>query len=158
MKTMMTLAIATLCCGGTIAAAGEPPLPIEKKPALMLYLHKSFGEASRKDRQPLALGLRLQRDLPVAERGRGELWVGRPVALLDLRYSLSGRSTLSAGGALMLDSTESSAASAAEGSWRNPWLWAAGVGAVVGLLCATKTGICESSSRPEYSPSPSGGT
>lgn len=158
MKMTTTLATAMLLCSAAVAAAGEPPLPIEKKPALMLYLHKSFGEASRKERQPLAFGLRLQRDLPLAERGRGELRIGQPVSLLDFRYSLSGRSTLSAAGALMLDSSESSAASAGEGSLKNPLVWGVGAAALIGLLCATKTGICESSSTREYDPEAPPGT
>ena len=158
MKMMTTLATAMLFCSAAIAAAGEPPLPIEKKPALMLYLHKSFGEASRKERQPLALGLRLQRDLPIAERGQAELRIGQPVALLDLRYSLSGRSTLSGGGALMWDSSESSAASSGEGSLKNPWMVAAGAAAIIAILCATKVGICKSSSGREYNPEAPPGT
>jgi len=158
MKMMTTLATAMLLCSAAVAAAGEPPLPIEKKPALMLYLHKSFGEASRKERQPLAFGLRLQRDLPLAERGRGELRIGEPVSLLDFRYSLSGRSTLSAAGALMLDSSESSAASSGEGSLRSPWAYLAGAAAILGLLCATETWICEDSGESGYSPPTGGGT
>lgn len=122
------------------AVATDAPRPFDDKPAAMLYFHKALGAGHAKRDRPLAFGLRLQRDFQPQSISWERTAIRAPVALLDYRYSLGGRSTLSSGGALMFDSYDESSASVGA----HPILKYSLIGlAILAGLCATETWICE---------------
>ena len=160
MKSLVLIVCAALLSAGAFASAAEPGQPAEREKAVMLYFSKSFGSDQKQNRSPLAFGLRLQQSSPFD--------TSRSIAVFDARYSLGGRKTFAFAGLNAFESTsESSQKSSGESSvssdniWReHPYLTTTAVVlAVLGLMCATETGICESSGyrRSELEPPQTGG-
>ena len=145
-KASLLAAVSGLCIAG-VAAAVEPvwpgaPRATERDKAVMLYFTKSLGGTERGPETPLAFGLRYQQTSVID--------ASTVYPLMDLRYSLGGRKTVALGGALMLDSLDSST----EDSWRNPWLYvSAGAGLAV-VLCVLKEVFCEDNPRRYETPTP----
>jgi hypothetical protein len=138
-KTSLCAAVSGILITG-LAAGAEPALTgapgaNERDKAVMLYVTKSFGGNARRPDAPLAFGLRYQ------ESSTYDL--ARTYPLMDLRYSLGGRKTVALGGALMLDSLDSST----EGSWRNPWLYVGAAAGLAVMLCALEEVFCEDKPR-----------
>ena len=149
--TLKTMLLAMLATGTAIAA--EPPLPIEKKPAMMLYFGKTLGAARARDELPLAFGLRLQ-STPFAR--------GQTATMFDLRHHAGLGATFAMGGApvwvsksLATHPRYAAAANFSSGGdiWSNPWTYALLGAVVVGGLCLAEAGICEDSdSEDGYTP------
>jgi hypothetical protein len=146
MKSLAVFACAALMGAGTLASAAEPNQPAEREKAVMLYFSKSFGSDQRHNRSPLAFGLRLQQSSPFD--------TSHSIAVFDARYSLGGRKTLALAGLNAFESTsDSSQESSGESSVSSDNIWkehpyltsTAVVLAVLGLMCATETGLCEKS-------------
>ena len=152
MKTRIALALLCASVTGT-ALAAEPPLPIEKKPALMLYFNKTFGMEQRRDALPFTYGLQLQQ--PVVQGAR-------PMAVFDLRrhaglgtaFSTAGVPTWVSKGlaqhprySLSSVSGEESSMSGEDSSVTGGYRYLLVGGILIALACATKTGICEDSNR-----------
>lgn len=145
-KASLLAAVSGLCIAG-VAAAAEPvwpgaPRATERDKAVMLYFTKSFGGTERRQKTPLAFGLRYQQTSVID--------ASAVYPLMDVRYSLGGRKTVALGGALMLDSLDSST----DGSWRNPWLYVSVAAGLAVLLCAAEEVFCEDSPRRYESPPP----
>jgi hypothetical protein len=139
-KTSLLAGVSGLLVAG-LAAGTEPvmlgaPGTTERDKAVMLYFTKSFGGTERKARTPLAFGFRYQQS-PMYD-------MSRAYPLMDLRYSIGGRKTVSLGGALMLDS---SIDSSADNSWDNPWLYVGAAAGLAAALCALEEVLCEKNSR-----------
>ncbi|HPF26356.1 MAG TPA: hypothetical protein P5528_09620 [Steroidobacteraceae bacterium] len=132
-----------------LATATDAPRPFDDKPAAMLYFHKALGEAFQQRDRPLAFGLRLQRDFQPQSSSWERHVVKKPAVLLDYRYSLTGRSTLVSGGALMYDSADESSASF--GAYPFLKYSLIGLGILAGL-CATETWICEDDDNDATTP------
>jgi hypothetical protein len=153
MRMSTTLATALLLATAGSAATAESQLPIERKPSLMLYFHKTLGAERKKDETPLTFGMRLQRDLPFAPSDSTTLRLPLPFVMLDLRHALGGRSALAGAGMLMWDSGKGSSSTDSSGglfgsdaeSWNEHRVLYSvlGVVAVAGVACAAKWGICE---------------
>ena len=149
MKMRTSLSAALLCAA--TATAAEPPLPIEKKPALMLYFNKTFGAEQRRDALPFTYGLQLQQ--PVM---RG----AKPAALFDLRhhaglgtaFSTAGVPTWVSKGLVQHPRYSLESVSGEDSSVSGGWRYVIVGGLIVGLLCVTKTGICESGGGRSESP------
>jgi hypothetical protein len=140
MKYTKKMICAVLAGAATMAGAAEPPAADVRDRAVMLYVSKSFGSLQRQNRTPLAFGLRLQQSSPFASN--------LTVPLLDMRYSLGGRKTLLAGGAVALDSG-SMEGSSDEDSFKEPWFWVIFGTLTLGTLCVTNTFVCEEKRRRE---------
>lgn len=139
--TLKAALLAMLATGTAIAA--EPPLPIEKKPAMMLYFGKTFGAARARDELPLAFGLRLQ-STPFAR--------GPAATMFDLRHHVGLGATFATGGApvwvsksLATHPRYAAAAnfSSGEDSWGNPLTYVLLGAVIVGGMCVAEAGICE---------------
>ncbi len=145
-RTSLLAALSGLCIAG-VAAGTEPvrsdaPGANERDKAVMLYFTKSFGGTEQRQQTPLAFGLRYQQTSVID--------VSHVYPLMDVRYSLGGRKTVALGGALMLDSLDSST----EGSWRNPWLYVSAAAGLAVMLCALKEVFCEDGPRRYETPTP----
>lgn len=154
MKTR--IAFALLCASVTTAAlAAEPPLPIEKKPALMLYFNKTFGMEQRRDALPFTYGLQLQQ--PVM---RG----AKPVAMFDLRhhaglgtaFSTAGVPTWVSKGLAEHPSYGFDSMSDEDSSIKGGYRYVLAGGLIIALACATEVGICKGGRRRSESPGTTG--
>jgi hypothetical protein len=154
MRMSKALVCTLLSAFTTVTLAAETARPEAREKAVMLYFTKSFGSDQKRNRTPLAFGIKLQQSAPFGAT--------RPIALLDARYSLSGRKTFALAG-LNLDSatgssdesSTSSTTSSATLSHEHPgWTVAMIALAVLGTACATETLLCESGGRRSTSESP----
>jgi hypothetical protein len=154
MKPLVLIACAALATVASIASAAEPPGTGPRERAMTLYFSKSFGSTQRQNRMPLAFGLRLEQSAPFD--------LSRSIGLFDARYSLGGRKEFLMGGFKAFGSSDdSSGGSSGESggssgtmSQTHPaWTTVIVVLGVLGILCATETGICEGNKRdPDYTP------
>lgn len=124
---------------------------LDKKPQLMFYASKSFGEKSDLRKAP-QFGLRLQRNIEKSPPAfvRGPV-LSKTVSVVDLRWTRGFGQSMHLMGMplyrspLQLNSVEGSSAEGSAsgesmGSYGTVIIWSA---AVLAVLCATNTILCE---------------
>jgi len=141
MKIANLIAVALLASAAAASAAEPSGAPARQK-ALMVYFNKSFGGTGQRRHQPLAFGLKLQ---------QSDAYQDEPsFDLIDLRYSLGHRATLTLANAVQLtafnDGKESSSSSSIGPSFdKNPVATVVvATVAIAGGLCLAKKVICKS--------------
>ena len=155
MKAVVTfLAAALLTATVASADSSQPGGAPERNRAVMLYFAKSFGSTQKQNRTPLAFGLRLEQGAP--------LELHRSVAIADFRYSLGGVREIHTFGALAMrlgdDEVGKPSSSSSSGLPIKEHPVATGVViglGILGLACATETGLCKGGRSYERTSQPS---